>query len=220
MQVPVDLITSLQPFATLVGALLTISMLSILWKENPIYRLCEHLVIGATAAHYIVVSFANTIKPRIMNDMLSEGQYWQILPICLGLMMYFQSGSKYRWMSRMPLAIWVGYGAGMELTMRTFMPLFAQTQATIIKLIVVSEAGFSLFASVSNILFFTVFVLTMIYFFYTFEVLNSFKPLLRAGRWMIMLAYGCSFGSAVTGRVSLFLGRLQFLFGTWLGLIQ
>jgi len=88
-----------------------------------------------------------------------------------------------------------------------------------IKLIIINDSGFDLFATLSNLLFFSVFALTMLYFFYSFEQLNTFKPLLRTGRWLIMLAYGCSFGNAVSGRVSLFLGRLHFLLGTWLGLI-
>ena len=218
MVVSPEIVTALQPLANTVAALMTLSMLSILWKENPIYRLCEHLVIGASAAHWIIVTFVNTIKPRVLGDMLTEGQYWQIIPICLGLLVYFQFFGKLRWISKIPTSVWIGYGAGMTLTMRTFMPLFAHAQATMVKLIVIGENGVDLLASINSTLFFSVFVLTMLYFFYSFKGLHT-KPMLRAGRWVIMLAYGCSFGNAVTGRISLFLGRLQFLLGTWLGVL-
>jgi len=219
MQVSAELIALLQPFATTVGALATLAMLSILWKENPIYRFGEHVVIGASSAHYIVVTFSNTIKPRVVNDMVGQGQYWQIVPIVVGLLLYFRLSTKLRWLARIPLALWVGYEAGLELTMRTFMPLFAQSQSTITKLIVMDATGFHLGATINNLIFFASFALTMLYFFYSFEKLNAHRSLLKVGRLIIMIAYGCAFGNGITGRLSLMLGRIQFLLGTWLGLI-
>ena len=42
---------------------------------------------------------------------------------------------------------------------------------------------------------------------------------LRAGLMVLMVAFGASFAYAVMGRISLLVGRLQFLLGDWLGVI-
>jgi hypothetical protein len=40
------------------------------------------------------------------------------------------------------------------------------------------------------------------------------------GRWLMMIAFGAMFGSTVMARMSLFIGRLSFLFGDWIHLIR
>jgi hypothetical protein len=40
------------------------------------------------------------------------------------------------------------------------------------------------------------------------------------GRWAIMIAFGAIFANLVMSRVSLFLGRMQFLLDDWLHLIH
>ena len=40
------------------------------------------------------------------------------------------------------------------------------------------------------------------------------------GKWVMMVAFGASFGATVMGRLTLLLGRLRFLFGTWLPIVK
>jgi len=40
------------------------------------------------------------------------------------------------------------------------------------------------------------------------------------GRWVMMIAFGATFGSGVMSRIGLFIGRVQFLFGDWLHMIK
>jgi hypothetical protein len=37
------------------------------------------------------------------------------------------------------------------------------------------------------------------------------------GRWFLMIAFGAMFGNTVMARISLFIGRVYFLLGDWLG---
>ena len=39
------------------------------------------------------------------------------------------------------------------------------------------------------------------------------------GRWLMMIAFGAMFGSTVMARLSLFIGRLWYLFAEWIHLI-
>jgi hypothetical protein len=36
---------------------------------------------------------------------------------------------------------------------------------------------------------------------------------------IMMIAFGSAFGNTVMGRLSLFIGRLQYLLGDWLGIL-
>ena len=38
-----------------------------------------------------------------------------------------------------------------------------------------------------------------------------------AGRWFLMIAFGAMFGNTVMARISLFIGRVQFLLNDWIG---
>ena len=220
MTVSAELVASLQPIATLVAVILTFGILSILIGENPFYRVCEHIFVGSTAAQTIVATFAQTIKPGIQVEMMQNGKWWEIIPIVIGLLIYFQPVSSLRWLSRIPMTLWIGYNAGMVLTVRTAMPLYAQTRSTMLDLFVTNSAGaFDAVASFNNLVFFLTFILTMLYFFFSFQKLTEFRPVLVSARWVMMIAFGASFGSTVMSRVSLFLGRLTFLFHDWLGII-
>ena len=70
------------------SALITLMLFSILYKENPIYRIAEHLYVGASAAHGIVTTWNNTIKPAILT-MPDKGTWWEIIPMAIGLLIYF-----------------------------------------------------------------------------------------------------------------------------------
>jgi len=40
------------------------------------------------------------------------------------------------------------------------------------------------------------------------------------GIWIIMVGFGASFGYTVMARVSLLIGRIQYLLGDWLHLVE
>ena len=40
----------------------------------------------------------------------------------------------------------------------------------------------------------------------------------RVGIWFLMVSFGASFGYTVMGRISLLIGRIEFLMQKWLGL--
>jgi hypothetical protein len=63
-------------------------------------------------------------------------------------------------------------------------------------------------------------VSTLIYFFFSRERKGIIKPTANLGVIFIMLGFGASFGYTVMARISLLIGRLQFLLGDWLGIIK
>jgi hypothetical protein len=59
----------------------------------------------------------------------------------------------------------------------------------------------------------------LIYFFFAIDQKGPVKTVATSGRFLLMAAFGVAFGNVVMGRISLLLGSLQDILGTWLGII-
>ena len=200
------------------AALITLMLFSILYKENPLYRIAEHLYVGASAAHGIVTTWNNTVKPAL-TAMPTKGTWWEIIPMVLGLLIYFNMYRPYAWIARIPMGFWIGYNAALVLSARQVIPFLSQ-MTTAIKPLVVMKAGvFDPAQTVNNILFVTIVLGVLTYFFFTVEHKGIFKYAANWGRLAIMIGFGASFGNTVMARISLLIGRLTFLFDNWLGIL-
>ena len=201
-----------------VAALITLMLFSILYKENPLYRIAEHLYVGASAAHGIVTTWNNTVKPAI-TSMPTKGTWWEIIPMVLGLLIYFNMYRPYAWVARIPMGFWIGYNAALVLSARQVIPFFNQMTSAIKPLISMKAGVFNLTQSINNILFVSIVLGVLIYFFFTVEHKGVFKYAANWGRLAIMIGFGASFGNTVMARISLLIGRLTFLFDNWLGIL-
>ncbi len=87
--------------------------------------------------------------------------------------------------------------------------------------------------SVNNVIFVVCVASTLTYFFFTVTarinptdpgIVQGLKRVLMAtsevGKWAMMIGFGASFGTTVMARISLFIGRLQFLFGEWIHILK
>lgn len=57
------------------------------------------------------------------------------------------------------------------------------------------------------------------YFFFSVEHTGAVGAVARVGIWFLMIAFGASFGFTIMARISLLIGRTQFLLGEWLHLL-
>ena len=51
-------------------ALLTLSILSFLFKENPLYKAAEHLFVGISAGWAVVIAYWQVIQPNLLANFL------------------------------------------------------------------------------------------------------------------------------------------------------
>jgi hypothetical protein len=112
--------SSYSPLATTIGIWiavgLTIAIYSFLYKDNPFYKLAEHLYIGVSTGYLIVIAWTDSIEALLVEPLLhpsSSGSYIVIIPGFLGLLMFTRYFKKFAWFSRIPLAFLIGYGAGL-----------------------------------------------------------------------------------------------------------
>jgi hypothetical protein len=192
-----------------IGAFLTLSFLSILFKENPFYRLAEHLYVGLAAGQAIVMGWLN-VKNMAITPLATEGRVSVIVPLVLGLLLYSRfMPSQIRWLNRIPSSFLVGVGTGLAFTR------FAQSD-----LIGQIRGAFVPIDSVNAVLIFVGSLSTITYFFFTREQKGALKVTSQIGRWTMMIAFGSAFSNTVMGRLSLLIGRLQYLLGDWLRILK
>jgi len=60
----------------------------------------------------------------------------------------------------------------------------------------------------------------LIYFFFSKEHTGFFGGAANVGIWFLMITFGASFGYTVMSRMSLLIGRIDFLLVDWLKLVK
>jgi len=60
----------------------------------------------------------------------------------------------------------------------------------------------------------------VVYFYFSKKHEGAFGVTARIGIYFLMISFGAAFGYTAMARISLLIGRLQFLLGDWLGIIQ
>ncbi len=63
-------------------------------------------------------------------------------------------------------------------------------------------------------------VAVLVYFFFSVEHSGAVQAVSRVGIWFLMVAFGASFGFTIMARISLLIGRMQFLLGDWLSILE
>ena len=51
------------------GAFLTLGILSFLYKDNPVYKLCESIFVGVSAGYWFVNLFWQSIWPKLVLNL-------------------------------------------------------------------------------------------------------------------------------------------------------
>jgi len=225
-----------QIFTLWVGGLLTLMIFSFLYKDNPYYKFAEHLFVGVSAAYAMVVAFWSTMIPNMLGAIYPQSmgwfvvnqaeaatltaqasKWWRIFPVILGLMMLARLTPKGAWLSRWPMGFIMGFSAGTNLTRFLQSDFIAQIRSTIIPLVVFDKSGaFSFGASFTNWVIVLGVLACLIYFFFSKEHKGWFGGTARVGIWILMVAFGAAFGYTVMARISLLIGRMNFL-GQWVG---
>ena len=221
-----------QVFGTWVAALLTLAIFSFLYKDNPVYKMAEHIFIGVSAGYMVALEYWNVFVPNLWNPLVSGGNYILIVPFALGLLLFTRFSPRASWLSRWAIAAMVGSYAGFAVIGALQGDLIAQVRASMIPLYsaravasvsLVENANeyiFALLGVIQNPLIIVGLLTTLIYFFFSREHRGSLGVASRIGIYFLMISFGASFGYTVMSRVSLLIGRLHFLLSDWLGIIQ
>jgi len=219
-------------FSHTLAAILTIGIISFLYKDNPLYKFCESLFIGVSAGYWFVQQYYANLLPKLFDNLgitrmlgaenVPEGALqklflhgeWSedllyLIAGILGVMMLLRLVSRIGWISRWPMAFIVGSISGLYFITYFQSNAMRQMQNTILPL-----------NSFNNLVLIVGTVTGIIYFYFSKEHKGLFGAAARVGVYFLMVTFGASFGYTVMSRMSLLIGRVDFLFGTWLGLVK
>jgi len=187
-----------------IAAFLSISIYTFLYKDNPLYKFAEHLVVGVSAGYFAVILYYNGFIPKLIEP-LRQGKFEYIIPAILGIMIWTRFSRKWSWISRYSIAFYIGSGAGIAIPLYLQNYVIRQLHATMI------PVGFSTWQLFSNILIVVGVLSALFYFYFSKEHTGAFGGVAKLGIWTLMIGFGAGFGLTVMGRVSLLSERVVFL---------
>jgi hypothetical protein len=208
------------------AAIVTLGIYSILYRENPVSRLLEHIFVGLSAGYLVFTTWTQNLEGKWWNPMIHDRHWYWIFALIVGILFYFIYSRRLVWIARLVMGLFFGTAAGTFF--RGFFPLYSpQIYASFKPL---RPDGAALIANpgaawadvlLHNWIFAIILLTVMSYFFFSIPHQGRFgRNLGRSsllGRWFLMIAFGAMFGNTVMARISLFIGRVQFLLRDWLG---
>ena len=213
---------------TTFAAFLTLATFSFLYKDNPFYKFAEHLVVGVSAGYFVVILWHNNLVPNLFGRLadgtwyylwLDSSKPWYWIPFILGLLMFTRFVKKWTWISRYPMALYIGISAGLAVPLEMSNRINKQLYATMVNLDWSNFLGHGYLdyaSGYSKLIIFVGAVAALMYFFFSKAHRGAVGAVAKVGIWILMIGFGASFGYTVMARISLFINRLQFLKQAWI----
>lgn len=192
--------------STLIAGLLTLAILTFLYRDNPAYKMAESLLIGVSVGYMLVTTVSSTLMGLMFKPLFLDGTLRLIVPLALGLMMFGRFFAKTSFLSRWPIAVMIGSGAGVAIPAMLEQRTLKQLSATVMPLL--HESGWP---DVAAIVVLVGVITTLCYFYFSHEHKGPLGVAARVGTYFLMLFFGTTFGYTVMSRMSTFIGRMEFL---------
>jgi hypothetical protein len=199
---------------TIIAGLITLAIFSFLYRDNPLYKLAEHVAVGVSVGFLVVTYYYNVFKPKVWDNVLHNGQYDYLIPFVLGMLLFSRFVPKWGWLSRWSLAFLLGASSGLNIPATLESRVLQQMDGAIRPLLVLNQpAGpwMDLLHSTNAIFLFVGTIACLVFFLFSVEHRGPVGRLAYFGRLCIMAGFGASFGYTVMARVSLLIGRVQFM---------
>ena len=217
--------TFIEHLALWVAAFLTLGIISFLYRDNLWYKVCESIFVGISAGYWFVMLFWDNLYGKFWlgvfpNPGTERADDWYMLyvGVILGIMMLLRLVPKIGWLSRWPLAFIVGATAGLNLIIYFASNVMVQVEDTVRPLFGMGMSA-SLYDIMGNIVVAVGTFTCLIYFFFSKEHKGAFGATAKVGIFFLMVTFGASFGYTVMSRMSLLIGRIDFLLTDWLRII-
>lgn len=199
---------SLETISTFVAAFFTLSIFSFLYKDNPFYKFAEAVFIGVSMGYAIPLVYENAFIPFVYRKIFVEMKLMILIPSIMGALYIFRFSKNLGWLSRYPIVFGMAI-VGMSVPMSMHASVLVQMRSAMLPLV-----------TINAILIFIGTVTILTYFFFSKEHKGVYGKFTNIGIWYMMVGFGASFGYTVMARISLLIGRIQFLLGDWLGLMK
>ena len=194
------------PMGTIIAGILTLAVLTFLYRDNPVYKMAESLLIGVSVGYILVITWINTLMDLLFQPLFGVGEWSLAVPMILGLMMFSRFMRRTSWLSRIPMAVLIGSGAGVAIPAMLDARTLKQISATVTPLL--TESGG---IDISGLVVLAGVLCTLSYFYFSREHRGALGRSARLGTYFLMIFFGTTFGYTVMSRMSTFIGRVEFL---------
>ena len=183
------------------GTFLILSTLSMLWKDNPFFRVGQMAVMGSSIAHFILLNM-QTVRDNAWTPLLN-GDILMAIPLVLGLLMYARLKKSTAWLSRYPSSVLIGIGTGVMIAGTISGQVLDQIAITITD--VFNGGGI-------NAMIIAIGVVTSITFFvFTKEHTGVVGTGASIGRKFLMISLGANWSGEIVWYLTQLVGRLMYI---------
>jgi hypothetical protein len=203
-----------QQIVDVIAIVLTIMVLSRIAGNNPVFRVAQYLFVGVSLGLAFVVAYHQVLRPAT-SALISGNSDSAILygtPLFLGLLLLprITRRQEFSWLANIPLALVFGVGAALAVggaIVGTLVPQILDTSNRPLNGDPLQIAG-ALVLAIGT-------VITLSAFYYTIPADSPRSRLVTlvatAGHWLLMIAFGFFFASAIQSYMSALTERLGFL---------
>lgn len=195
-----------------VAAGLSLLIYSFLYKDNPFFKLAEHIFVGVSIGYLLTITYYQVMVNKLYLPMVQQGKWVLVVPAFLGLLMLSRFIPPIAWLSRISFAFLLGISSGVAIPRQMSSFILQQVQGTIKPLVTVGISSVSFTLANLNALLILVGVTSVLfYFFFSLEHTGAVRRVARVGIYFLMVSFGAAFGYTVMARMSLLIGRLDEL---------
>ncbi|MBE0432478.1 hypothetical protein IBX73_03310 [candidate division WOR-3 bacterium] len=203
-----------------IASILSLAILSFLYKENPIFRAAEHIFLGVANGYLVTFYWHRILMPILFRPLFQQGDLLLIIPFVVGILYLTRFIPRLSWLVRIPIAIYMGYWTGVLIPATIQAQIIKQMQGTVLTSQNFQAWNAGSWGIVWSVIIFIGVLCTLSYFYFSREHKGVIGATSRVGIVFVMTGFGAAFGYTVMARISLLIGQLQFLLGDWLGIIK
>jgi hypothetical protein len=212
------IIDALIPFIPLFWATAFVMAWSLLYRENFLFRIAEHLTIGLFLGFTVytgldviykrVIMAASDYSAGTITGIALVGTY---IATALGVLIWARLYEGTQWLARWPLAVLTGVGTGVAVR--------GAIEASIVKqLVMPSWAEGGLKGAIDAIIIALGTIAVLSYFLFTQKQEGPLYISALFGRIIMMIAFGATLGLFVMSNIAFAVGQMQTLMA-WPGII-
>src|SRR5438094_3783609 len=146
---PAHLIPTEALFGAWVAVGLTLFIFSFLYKDNPLFKIGEHLYVGISVGYTVVIVWY-TVFIRLVWEEIKKGNYEPVIPVIIGLLILTRFIPKIAWLSRIAFAFVVGFGSGVAIPRTISSYILKQIEDTVTPLLTMTAGGISFNLHLAN----------------------------------------------------------------------
>ncbi len=201
-----------------IAAILTLSVFSFLYEDNPLFCLAEHLLVGLSTGYMICTYWHNVFVPELIRPLWTGGlgenaHLWGAAILCLFWAARYVD--KLEDFHRLALAFWVSIDMGMVIPTYMESQVLSQVAGTMN----VSLSGDPV-SVIGGIVLVLGTVAALSYFIFSKEHVGALGTAAKGGILIMMVGFGATFSYTIMTRVYVLIGRIHFLLRDWLGVVQ